>query len=1186
MNISVYNTNIPNNLPESGVFTTYRSIFDGTTIVSPESATLVVDDEYIYYPVPEYSYVSKNIQTVAVLDTDGNIISRVSPNCTPGTSFQFIGEDNNYLYCVNDPNLKIKNSVSSLSIFRINKNTYKIDPDFILNAWSNWTSRWMSFVNNKYYFGTSTNIYPDLNSNLNGNSTNIFILKNKKNICNLGRFLNTSNKIKVKDDNIYVAGRTPGYSIKESYSKIFRLNKNLRIDTIFNPYIERLNNTSTAAAGGLSSDVFDFDFDNEGIYIGGNFLTVGGEQRIGVAKINYSGNLISGFNANFPYSNNSNICRVVLTTGSGLFIAAAPTGIGGTQFSQKIFKLHNDGSINTGFSGRLSTNYASALAISGGSLYALSISQSPFANIGSGIAKMNAEDGSLDANFNCVLGSNLNLGAPGKLLISGENLYVCGDMFNPYRNQNNGIQHFATGIIKVRASDGNPDTGFKINFNSHFISTPYVSDAFIKGNELHIVGSFSGIEGTRINNYAIVDTTSGRLLDTQNYFLDLIATRAIGYQSKDDLIVIANAGNSTSYAENYNYNYNSRINAFDTGFNLLTGIQIDTTFFTNQSNAENQLLINGPTGYIISGFINNPNFVRVFNLETGGTIFPETTFNLSGDNSFLSIVRYNNDLYFGGYFDRIAGANFTGNRAGIVKTNLNGVIDNSFDLGLTGLGSRSFLVQNLKIINNDLYVFSSQSNRITFANSTGIEGGMIKYNLLTNQLDTGFNQILRGQTVRVRDIHNDSKNNLYMVFEPNTTAEYTGRNFFENSGHLFKFNSGSYIPNDDFSKKYFWLIGNINIINDRIFAPLRNTQKISGSNIYKINKKTRQILPNTVSIIGNYLTSIQDMYGSANSIYISGPFTGVNGIAKTGICKLNKNDLSIDPNFNLNIGTGLSQSVGQFPNNILETNNHLYFVGNFTTVSGNPHTGICRINKSNDALDQTFKIDYSGFSLSTVNNSCVISGNKMYMIFSTSPNFRILNLDSGRFEFTGTTNSFPVGDNILFGIENANGNLFLAGSSSSTFLNSQLIGQRGRGLFIAGYNSGELIPPYSSWSNSTLTTFVYPKYVSINNTVAVGNANTSATINNTSTRNTCSLYFVDANKLYIRNNRSVIWPLSIPNVIRPRFYEKSKYETYILYTNWLLPNPEDDLYPTITNNQHTRGVIKYDPIKERYDVII
>ena len=1180
MNFSVYNTSNTNNFPESGIFSTYVENNLGRTRATVNSPTLAVDDEYIYYPFPQLSYISKNIHTIAVLNTNGDIISLVEPNLPASNTI--IGEDENYVYAAYN-SLRVKNNASiNGTILRINKSNYKIDNNFCIGSWRGYNPSNIQKNDNKYYILSNSNssstdnqIYPNLNEN---SSAGVFLLKNKQNISNLGSISNILNKVKFKDSDIYVAGRTAHINFTNDLSKIFKINKNLQIDNNFYPYIERLNNTSAALPGSLSSDVFDFDFDNEGIYIGGNFLTVNGEQRIGVAKIDYSGNLISGFNANFPYSNNTNICRAVLTTGSGLFICAAPTGINNVSFSQKIFKLHNDGSLNTTFSGRQTVNYATAMAISGNSLYVGNINQSSFAGISYGLAKMDAENGAVDTNFQVTVGTN---SAINKILVTGDSLYICSDFFNGYQNVNNALSHSATGVIKVRASDGNPDTGFRINFNPQS-PAPTVQDMIIKGNELHIVGNFTGIEGRAINSYAIVDTVSGKLLDNKNYFIAQNTNRAIAYNQNNDLIAIC--GSNNLYTTGYNFDYDSKINVFDNNFNILTGIQFNggsrqTSFglALNQSSiTKNLFYIDGTTGYLSSG--NGPIYsVRAFDI-TNGNMIDSNTFIVTGNGFFNSIVKYNNQIYIGGIFTNVGGIGFTGQRTGLIRLNNNGSIDTSFNL-LTSPG-----VVNLKVIDNNLYMFTHPS----FGGFplTGVSGVMVenlvKYNSITNTFDTGFNNFLRNQPT-VINVHNDSQNNLYFVLNPNNNNEYTGsRGYFENSGHLFKFNSGSYIPNLDFTSKYFWLAGDITISDDKIFAPLRNCNKISGSSIYKINKKTRQISNDRVNIVSSGINQgVVDMYATENSIYVAGNFTGVNNIAKTGVCKLNKSDLSLDTNFDLNIGNGTTSYVLK----IFEKDNYLYFAGNYLTVNNQPFTGLCRINKSNDILDTNYKIDLSGLNLDNSDGSIdIISGNLLYHISNTFPRFRIIDLDQQRMLFTGNPTAAPSAVN-LFGLSNANGNLFLCGSASLTLLNTGLIGQRGRGAFIAGYNSGELIPPYSVWTSAPSLTLAYPKYISANNTV-FASAVLSIRYNNTSDKGTHSYVFFDANKLFIKNKRNPTYMIGAPDFNYSRAFQRNKNEVYILYTNYLLPNPENNLNMFVANNAYSRGIIKYDPIKERYDIII
>lgn len=1198
MNFSVYNTESLSNFPESGIYSTYHSLSDGVTTQYSSMTALHVDDQFVYFPVQQHSYISKNIGTIGVLDTEGNLISRIEPNISPFP--KILTSDENYIYfSVEGYRIKNNANAQSRNVFRFNKNTYKIDSNFCLGGWNSWLPFYMTKQNNKYYLLTSSNagfttnqIYPNLNEN---STEGIYIIKNNINTADFGRInTNNTNEIKIKDNDIYIAGRTANLNNTTDYSKLFKINKNNVIDTSFYPIIERLNSTSAVVAGGVSSDVFDFDFDNEGIYIGGNFLTVGGEIRTGLAKIDYSGNLISGFNANLSASNNLNIVRAVLTTGSGVFVGGVMGNAGGSiGINARIVKLHNDGSRNVAFSGRGSVNYCSALAITGNSLYGVipGGGAATFGGTTYGLGKFDAENGNPDPNFLIGLEAGLTT-PPNKILISGNDLFICGgvldvdDLFSEY--------HERTGVIKVNRISGLIDKNFKIEFSSPTATTS-VNDIFIKGNELHIVGNFTGIEGKVINNYAVVDTTSGRLLDNKSYFGAQNTNRAIAYDTSKDRIIICGGGLSP-YFSGYNFNYDSKINVFDNDFNLLNNIQFSgsgrASFGGNPGKPSNAfypglgigndqpILFNNTTGYISTGDVSNPTttiFVRSFNMENGNML-DTSNFYLSGNNFFLSAVKYNNDYYFGGSFSRVSSAGFTGTRAGVVKTNISGIIDQSFNLNLTGIGTA--LVSNLKIIDNNLYILGNSA-------LTGVSGirtnNFVKYNLLNQTIDTGFNNFLNPFSTQIRNIHNDNQNNLYFVITTTTDSsiEYTGANIFQHSGHLFKFNSGSYTPNMDFSNKYFILSNDILIDNNKIYAPLRNINKVSGSTIYKINKKTREISNAKVSIISSGTAQIvYDMYGNDSSLYVCGSFTGVNGIAKTGICKLNKSDLSLDTNFSLNFyNTGYAgATTAQF----LEKDNYLYIMGGFNRINNDAYTGICRIDKTNDVLDSSFKINFSGMVFDATLQSA-ISGKNMYLISSLSPNFRILDLDQKRFIFTGQgTEALSTAQ--LYSIVNTNNNLFIGGSANQTKTDSRLVGNRGRGIFIAGYNTGELLPPYSVWTNNGLAIYAYGNYLPINNSVVLSTTNTTFLVNNVSNRLTNNLFFFDANKMYIKNKRNINWAVGFPSTVYPYLYVKDK-EYYITYSNYLFANPEDNIN-YITNSAYTLGVVKYDPIKERYDLIV
>ena len=130
MNFSVYNTSNTSNFPESGIFSTYVENALGRTRTTINSPTLAVDNENIYYPSPHLSYISKNIHTIAILNTSGDIISLVEPNLPASNTI--IGEDENYVYAAYN-SLRVKNNASiNGTILRINKSNFKIESIFLL----------------------------------------------------------------------------------------------------------------------------------------------------------------------------------------------------------------------------------------------------------------------------------------------------------------------------------------------------------------------------------------------------------------------------------------------------------------------------------------------------------------------------------------------------------------------------------------------------------------------------------------------------------------------------------------------------------------------------------------------------------------------------------------------------------------------------------------------------------------------------------------------------------------------------------------------------------------------------------------------------------------------------------------------------------------------------------------------
>jgi uncharacterized delta-60 repeat protein/uncharacterized repeat protein (TIGR01451 family) len=84
---------------------------------------------------------------------------------------------------------------------------------------------------------------------------------------------------------------------------------------------------------------------NYGVYIGGSFGNVGGQARTGVARLNYNGQLDTGF---VPPSFSGSV-RALAVQDDGKLLVAGSIGIAGQIPARRLYRLNEDGSVDNSF---------------------------------------------------------------------------------------------------------------------------------------------------------------------------------------------------------------------------------------------------------------------------------------------------------------------------------------------------------------------------------------------------------------------------------------------------------------------------------------------------------------------------------------------------------------------------------------------------------------------------------------------------------------------------------------------------------------------------------------------------------------------------------------------------------------------------------------------------------------------
>jgi hypothetical protein len=645
------------------------------------------------------------------------------------------------------------------------------------------------------------------------------------------------------------------------------------------------------------------------------------------------------------------------------------------------------------------------------------------------------------------------------------------------------------------------------------------------------------------------------------------------------------------YITGYNSQYNSSVQIYDQNFIPETGTS-SQIFLNNQFNFNYSTgipFLANNTGLILSG--NNAgsySLACALNLDNLNT--NTTTFYLSGSplNSINTIQKYNNDYFFGGSFTNLGCKDFTTGINYLVKTNSSGVIDKNFNLFLTGIGGvpQTPAVSTLKVVGDSLYGCGA------FTGISGIKN-FFKYNLTSGFLETGFNY-LSDYVFFPQDIIADNKNNIY-VSVMNNYVFFSG-NFFRNgdgytqtSGQILKFNSGSYNIDPTFTNKHFSIASKyLHFDDNKIYAGLISQGNSVGSNIYKINRKTRQIDPSNAYISGTP-NPVYDMYNEGNYLYIVGPFSGVNNTSITGFCRLNKSDLSVDTSFNFNIGSGIDNKS---PYKMVKKDNYLYCMGDFDKVNTTSITGLARFDLTNDTLDTSFKIDFSGAGLGChFHLGGDFSGNNLYLAglnnATFTPALSIIDIQNKLLKFTGINLEASLGAT-LYTIENVGDGLIAGVGTSTTVTNPKQLLVRGRGLPHLGYISGEISNPYTFWAGNVTPSFPFFKYHQLSDSIfmiqnaSVGNSNN---VLGTSPNIVPSYFIIDKNKKFMKSKFSftnVSATINLSNNIIPFVYNN---ELYMDCATSLLPK-KDFPYQRFIRNVTQRSIIKFNANFDDYEIIL
>lgn len=554
------------------------------------------------------------------------------------------------------------------------------------------------------------------------------------------------------------------------------------------------------------------------------------------------------------------------------------------------------------------------------------------------IARLNT-DGSLDTTFNSGTGFNsttnsIDIQSDGKILVGGNFITYNGIARNRFVRLN---------------SDGTLDLSFNLGtgFNSYVNTIAIQSDGkIILGGDFTIYNGISRNRIIRLNSDGTLDLNFG----IGTGFND--ALNSISIQSDGKIIA---GGTWFSAFNGISRNRIARLNidgSLDTTFVIGTGFDSDSIYSLKiQSNGK--IIVGGNfTSY------NGTQIRRIARLNFDGTL--DVAFNPGGGYNgplHAIAIQSNGKIIAGGYYTSYGGIGISN----ISRLNINGDIDNTFNLQIKGF-------------NNSVFSIATQSNGkiLVGGRFTSFNGNTV-YNLTrlntdgsidsTFNIGTGFNS-----DVKTIAIQSDGK---IIVGGGFTSFNETINNY------IVRLNSDGTLDN-----QFIIGAGFNSEVNSIVIESSGKILVGGGFTSYNgsiCNKITRLNSNGTIDSTFNSGTGFNGQLFSIaiqsdGKIVAGGWFTSYNGITRNGITRLNL-DGSLDLTFNPGIGVGNSQDSRVMV--IAIQSDGKIIIGGIILYSynGTPINNIARIN-TDGTLDTTFnsQINYNVYSIIIQSNGKILVG--------------------------------------------------------------------------------------------------------------------------------------------------------------------------------------------------------------------
>ena len=495
-------------------------------------------------------------------------------------------------------------------------------------------------------------------------------------------YTNVERIVAQPDGKVLISGFFSAVGKINSYG-IARLNADGTVDTTFHaPIIGFIFSNYAVSAIGVQQD--------GKIVIGGNFTSVAGQPRTGIARLNTDGSFDASFNVSLGNGTggNRNISDIKITADNKIIAVGNFTYNSGAN--KYIIRLNSDGTIDSYFNSpsvvnALLNGYIAEVLPDGKILFAgLSNSQGS-------IYRLNA-DGSIDSSFMPITlsGSNISY-TPGIFTIKplADGRFYIGGGFNTF----NGFPIMTANLIRINA-DGSLDTSFNAGNTGPNFAVRRIE--ILSNNQLFIGGEFETFNGVARRN--IVKINSDGSLDNSVNFSGRTDTKDFAVIAGGKILLGGQAGDYSGVGNN--------VHSALLKLNADGSVDVAQTVVGDTGKA-NKILVQPDGKILIGGIFTHTDNQRRYSLSrinvdgTLDTTFTSPDYNyevlgldIRADGKILvsnssSVYRLNSNgsldrtIYPGGAFD----AKFLSGGGAIVSSNFHlrktfeaGGFDSSFDV--------------------------------------------------------------------------------------------------------------------------------------------------------------------------------------------------------------------------------------------------------------------------------------------------------------------------------------------------------------------------------------------------------------------------------------------------------------------------------------------------------------------------